>query len=482
MKKYLFVLLATLISLGAMAQAGKRFNSNKNLKTPEEKAEERRIADSTKRANLAEKKRETDSLRKVELMKLKNKNTKTTTTKTTSKTTTIVKTTPLTPEEKAEERRIADSTKRATLAEKKKEADSLRKVQLMQLKNKNVKAPPGGKGNKNVAPVFDKKTQDSIKKAEMTAKKTEQDSLRRMASMNAKQKKIEQDSIKREQMFSTKQKKAYQDSVKKATMSENKAMQDSIKRMQGMNAQQKKVMQDSMRKAQMEENKTKLANKNNPDAKKYEPKNNNQPNKKGGKEPEVVVPQGDAMVVTLMYAMPLECFPQISTYSEDKEEDDTKSLRRGFIKKQDPARNYAYLQLPSDNGKHTSLQLFNGAANKPVVVVETTKCAGECSNSFKMFTKDSADKWVDKAADFIPVLDKKYILSKIKAKYKKDYKDAELFDLKGYEGSEAVYKKALIYIVDPEKNRILVKDQYTDLAVYALTWSEATHKLVAEKL
>lgn len=200
---------------------------------------------------------------------------------------------------------------------------------------------------------------------------------------------------------------------------------------------------------------------------------------KGKTDEPVATP--NAAVVNTYYELPLDAIPQVRNYIEDKEDVDSKSIRRGFIRKQDAARGYIHLQLPADD-KYTRIQEYKTSTGQQVLAIETNNCSqGECNNKLKFYSKDSSGSWADVTEKYMPELDKKYILSKIKAKYKKDYSDLENYNNKGYETSEEIYNKAIIAGIDADENKIIIKEQYLPLPLYEMVW-DGKSKFILKKL
>jgi hypothetical protein len=200
---------------------------------------------------------------------------------------------------------------------------------------------------------------------------------------------------------------------------------------------------------------------------------------KGKTDEPVATP--NAAVVNTYYELPLDAIPQVRNYIEDKEDVDSKSIRRGFIRKQDAARGFIHLQLPADD-KYTRIQEYKTSTGQQILAIETNNCSqGECNNKLKFYSKGSSGSWADVTEKYMPELDKKYILSKIKAKYKKDYSDLENYNNKGYETSEEIYNKAIIAGIDADANKIIIKEQYLPLPLYEMVW-DGKSKFILKKL
>jgi hypothetical protein len=94
---------------------------------------------------------------------------------------------------------------------------------------------------------------------------------------------------------------------------------------------------------------------------------------------------------------------------------------------------------------------------------------------------DNGTTWDDVTATYMPSLDRKAILNKIKDKYKKDYKDLELYNNKGYETSDDIFRKAIIFNITAE-GKIIMKDQYIDYPLFEMVWDAEKTKFEFKKI
>ena len=201
----------------------------------------------------------------------------------------------------------------------------------------------------------------------------------------------------------------------------------------------------------------------------------------------------ESQVAKLYYTLPLEAVPQVGKYLEEhpdvKESVDNEKTkdpmsgsmhdtRKGLINKEDGSRNYLQLgQLE----KYTRMQMYTTKDAKAIMAIQTDECTPECKNNFKLYIQ-SADGWDDATDKMLPPLDKKYMLGKIKSAYKKQYTDNTVYDAKGYETDESVYKSAIVYTISPDEDKIIVRDQNIDLPLYSITWDQVKNKFNLVKL
>ena len=216
------------------------------------------------------------------------------------------------------------------------------------------------------------------------------------------------------------------------------------------------------------------------------------PKGKNGKD-EAPAPVQESQIAKLYFTLPLEALPQVAKYLEEhpdvKESIDNDKVkdpysgsmhdtRKGLINKEDGQRNY--LQL-GQMEKYTRLQLFNTKDLKALIATQTDECNPDCKNTFKLY-KQNNDGWEDVTASALPALDKKYMLGKIKSAYKKQYMDNSVYEAKGYETDENFFQSAIVYTINPEANKIIVRDQIIDLPLYEITWDPIKSKFNITKL
>ena len=200
----------------------------------------------------------------------------------------------------------------------------------------------------------------------------------------------------------------------------------------------------------------------------------------------------ESQIAKLYYTLPLAALPQVAKYldehpdvkesvdnekSKDPNSGSMHDTRKGLINKEDANKNYLQIgQLE----KYTRLQMFSKQA-MVIMAIETDECTPECKNTFKIYSQ-SDSTWDDVTDQYLPKIDKKYVLGKIKSAYKKQYTDNTVYEAKGYETDENVYQNAVVYNLSPDNEKITVRDQNIDLPIYEITWDPVKGKFNLVKL
>jgi hypothetical protein len=202
-------------------------------------------------------------------------------------------------------------------------------------------------------------------------------------------------------------------------------------------------------------------------------------------EREALIPKG---IEADFYKFPAENLPIVQEFIEVKKAaspnariKDDPFLRKQIIRFKNIDKGYLELQKPGDT-KYTRMQLFKKANNDRVMVVEENDCHPYCLGGTLKFYTYTAGKWKDVTTEYFPQVDNKYMLSKLKAKYKKEYKDLDLYNAKGYEDNEANIKKGIIYTIAPEDQKILIQEQYLPLTLYEMIWDAKKDKFELKKV
>ena len=196
------------------------------------------------------------------------------------------------------------------------------------------------------------------------------------------------------------------------------------------------------------------------------------------KETAAPAPEGLPEVVSLYYSLPLEYLPELQKYAGDKKYKDDADYRKSWIKSKNDAKGYIQLQLPATD-RYTKIQMYKTGDGSPIMLVETNDCSPTCSNFIRVYRQDSS-KWVDITDETLPQLDNKYIISKLKQAYKKQYDDLDIYKTKGYDNEDNL-KKALVYDISPDLKKIVVKEQYLPLTLYEISW-DGKSKFILKKL
>jgi hypothetical protein len=398
-----------------------------------------------------------------------------------------------------EQKRIQDSTKKVQDSIKKAEVSMKR----MEAQNK-TKAQRESAINARKAAMELKRVADSTKKAEMAAKKNPEllrekkalaDSLDAVegkakgpaakgkpnANTNSKAGNKPANNVAKKPM--TPEERRIQDSIKKADLA-NKRMQSKT----GMDAKKqaaldKKEAMEQMKMAKAGGQVPVTVDKKTQDSiKRAEAKDKRliATGKKKPNEAPKSAASNDQQTDKLYFSMPKDALLLIKDYLEETEENDDKDFRRSFIAREpnNPA-NPQFLKLKRGNDKkYSALQYFTSGA-KGYMAIEYTNCSGECNNSLKFWQNDNGT-WSDVTTTLMPAINKKDILSRIKSKYKEDYKDLDLYNAKGYETSDDIYNKAIMFIITRE-GTIQLKDQYIDFPVAELVWDVKSGKFDVEK-
>ena len=214
------------------------------------------------------------------------------------------------------------------------------------------------------------------------------------------------------------------------------------------------------------------------------------PHGKGGKDDVAPAPVVvESQIAKLYQTLPLEALPQVKKYIDDHEDIKTEiatdsgrmhDTRAGLIAKEDAQR--GYLQIGQlQTGKYTRIQMYTTKENRALLVIENNICTPDCINELKFYVQGMGG-WEDVTDKYVPVVDKKYMLGKIKSNYKKKYMDNDVYNAKGYETDEAFYKSAIVYNISADANKIIVRDQLIDLPLYEITWDAVKGKFVAVKI
>jgi hypothetical protein len=181
--------------------------------------------------------------------------------------------------------------------------------------------------------------------------------------------------------------------------------------------------------------------------------------------------------VELVYQdLPLEYLTQVEAYIARRKAEqprvktvDSKDLRTGFIRNLDTTRQYIHLQLPGET-KYTRIQLFETNKRNKLVGMETTVCNnGYCESGIKFYRKDTGT-WREVTTDYTPVLDYKYMSSALKSVYKKAFTGLDIYESKGY-GNDSTLKNALLYIISPDENKILIQEPHLSTTLYEMIWN-----------
>jgi DNA mismatch repair ATPase MutL len=190
-------------------------------------------------------------------------------------------------------------------------------------------------------------------------------------------------------------------------------------------------------------------------------------------------------ILNYYYELPQDYLPQISDYIKRRKEEaplvkteDTKDLRKGFILNQELERGFLNLQLPNEN-KYTRMQLYK-TGTTPLLAVEVTECNPFCDNKLSIYRRDTG-QWRDKTSEYLPALDMKWVRKRLQEKYKEQYMDLDIYDSRGY-NDDATLEKALMYVVSPDENKIIVREQNLPIDLYEMTWDGEKNKFVLKKL
>jgi hypothetical protein len=243
-------------------------------------------------------------------------------------------------------------------------------------------------------------------------------------------------------------------------------------------------------------------------------------------EKEASTPKG---VEAVYYQFPAEFIPVVTEFIAVKQVDnphtkikDDPTLRKQIIRYKNIDKGYMELQKPGDN-KYTRIQMFKKSDGGMVMAVEQSDCHPYCTGTMKFYTKGGtpgatktstkpdakttnkkkgakADTtavapktetkpnaitvagWKDVTDEYFPKLDNKYVLSKLKSRYKKEYKDLDIYNSKGYEDNEANLKKAITYSIAPDDAKIIIAEQYLPYTLYEMIWDGKKDKFEMKKV
>lgn len=182
------------------------------------------------------------------------------------------------------------------------------------------------------------------------------------------------------------------------------------------------------------------------------------------KEAPVVVP----LLITDYLQMPLEYLPQVQKYMNEKSGQNISDLKKSLIMTKNVERGYLHIQRAAAK-PYTNIQMFMMKDSIPLFVVESTDCIGTCNNTIGFYVLDSLG-WHDSTSYFMPKLDKKSILKKVKDAYKKRDSDYDLYEAKGYENDD-VYNKSIMYVISPDESKILINEQYLPLPLFEMIFN-----------
>ena len=215
-------------------------------------------------------------------------------------------------------------------------------------------------------------------------------------------------------------------------------------------------------------------------SKKEEEEKPEKPSKKGE------ITQVGGNVLTYYEKLPLEDLPQIEEYIKSKNADvagakveDTKDLRKGFIRDQNLERGFLQLQLGVDM-RYTRLQMYTNKKGEVFMGIETYNCEASNCNSDLKFYKKAVGSWQDVTGELMPKLDYKSMAKRLKDRYKEEYLDLDVYNSRGYENPETL-KASITYNISPEENKILVKETYLPFVLYDMTWNEGKGKFDLKK-
>jgi len=207
-------------------------------------------------------------------------------------------------------------------------------------------------------------------------------------------------------------------------------------------------------------------------------------------EIEAATPKG---VEALYYQFPLEYLPVVKDFMDYKQSEsplddlhhvrikDDISLRKQIIRFKDIDHGYMMLQKPGET-KYTKLQIYKKKNGNIIMAVEQTDCPNNvCAGTLKFYTK-TAGGWKETTDEFYPQVDHKFVISRLKAAYKKEYKDLELYNSYNYEEDSAALKKAITYQIAPEDGSIVIAEQNLPAKIYIMTWDPKKEKFDLKKV
>jgi len=243
-------------------------------------------------------------------------------------------------------------------------------------------------------------------------------------------------------------------------------------------------------------------------------------------ERQAALPKG---IESYYYVFPKEFLPVVMEFMAVKQAEsphlkvrDDNTMRSEIIRFKDIDKGYIELQKPGDT-KYTRMQVFKKPNGSLVMAVEQSDCQnGFCKGTLNFYSNDkggpaantstakketpakkdgatkpdatqktaSPDKtatpdkvgsWKDVTDEYFPEVDNKFVLSRLKSKYKKEYKDLELYNNKAYEDNEANLKKAITYTIAPQDAKIVISEQYLPCLLYEMIWDGKKGKFDLKK-
>lgn len=222
-----------------------------------------------------------------------------------------------------------------------------------------------------------------------------------------------------------------------------------------------------------------------PAPKKYESPAEKKKRLKEEAEREASMPKG---VELSYYNFPKEYLKVVQDFMAKKQAEnphlvvkDDAVLRKEIIRNKNIDKGYIMLQNPGDN-KYTRMQMYKRANGNLIMVVEESDCQNNfCSGTLKFYA-GSAGGWKDVTDEYYPQIDTKFVISRLKEKYKKEYKDLELYNEQGYEDNDANLKKALHYGIVPDEGKIVIQEQNLPCNLYEMTWDVKKDKFDLNKI
>ena len=205
---------------------------------------------------------------------------------------------------------------------------------------------------------------------------------------------------------------------------------------------------------------------------------------------EAATPKG---IEALYYQFPLEYLPVVREFlaykqSESPEDElhrvkvkDDMVTRKQIIRFKDIEHGYMMLQKP-DESKYTKMQVYKKKNGNLIMAIEQTDCPNNfCTGTLKFYTK-TAGGWKDATEEFYPQVDHKFVISRIKSAYKKEYKDLELYNSHDYENNDDNLKKAITYQIAPEDGSIVIAEQNLPCKIYSMAWDPKKEKFELKKV
>ncbi len=207
-------------------------------------------------------------------------------------------------------------------------------------------------------------------------------------------------------------------------------------------------------------------------------------------EIEAATPRG---IEALYYQFPLAYLPVVQDFMDFKQSEnpldelhhvkikDDISLRKQIIRFKDIDHGYMMLQKPGET-KYTKMQIYKKKNGNIIMAVEQTDCPNNvCAGTLQFYTK-TAGGWKETTDEFDPQIDHKFVISRLKSAYKKEYKDLELYNSHNYEDDSAALKKAITYQIAPEDGSIVIAEQNLPCKIYTMTWDPKKEKFELKKV